>query len=47
MIQWASHEMGRTHDLGSMAGMGMGGMGSGTTAGHCVHNPGGSYTLQP
>lgn len=47
MTQWASHQMGRSHDLASMAGMGMGNMGSGTTTGHCVHNADGSYTFQP
>jgi hypothetical protein len=47
MTQWASHEMARSHDLASMAGMGMGNMGSGTAGGHCVHNVDGSYTLQP
>jgi hypothetical protein len=47
MTQWANHEMGRSHDLASMAGMGMGNMGSGTTNGHCVHNADGSYTFQP
>jgi len=47
MTQWASHEMGRSHDLATMAGMSMGNMGSGTTTGHCVHNADGSYTLQP
>jgi hypothetical protein len=47
MAQWASHEMGRSHDLGSMAGMGMGNMVSGTTTGHCIHNTDGSYTFQP
>jgi hypothetical protein len=47
MTQWASHEMGRSHDLASMVGMGMGTMGSGTTNGHCVHNADGSYTFQP
>jgi hypothetical protein len=47
MTQWASHEMGRSHDLGSMAGMGMGNMGSGSTTGHCIHNADGSYTFQP
>jgi hypothetical protein len=47
MTQWANHEMGRSHDLASMAGMGMDHMGSGTTTGHCVHNADGSYTFQP
>jgi hypothetical protein len=47
MTRWASHEIGRSHDLASMAGMGMGGMGSGTTGGRCVHNADGSYTLHP
>jgi len=47
MTQWASHEMGRSRDLGSMTGMGMGNMVSGTTTGHCVHNTDGSYTFQP
>jgi uncharacterized protein (DUF111 family) len=44
---WANHEMGRSHDLGSMAGMAMGGMADGTTTGHCVKNADGSYTFQP
>lgn len=47
MTQWASHEMGRSHDLGSMTGMGMRNMVNGTTTGHCVHNADGSYTFQP
>jgi hypothetical protein len=47
MTRWASHEMGRSHDLASMAGMGMGMMTGGTTGGHCVHNADGSYTYQP
>jgi len=47
MTQWASHEMGRSHDLASMAGMGTGSMGNGTTSGHCVHNADGTYTFQP
>jgi len=47
MTQWASHEMGRSHDLASMAGMGMGSMGNGTTSGHCIHNADGTYTFQP
>jgi hypothetical protein len=47
MTQWASHEMGRSHDLASMMGMGMGSMGGGTTTGQCVHNADGSYTFQP
>jgi hypothetical protein len=48
MTQWSGHQMGRSHDLASMAGMGMGGMmGSGTTTGHCVHNADGTYTLHP
>jgi len=47
MTQWANHEEGRSHDLASMAGMRMGGMGSGTTGGRCVHNADGSYTFQP
>jgi hypothetical protein len=48
MTQWASHAMNRSHDLGSMGGMNMGGMmGSGSTTGHCIHNADGSYTFQP
>lgn len=47
MTQWASHAKGRSHDLATMSGMGMGGMGSGTTGGHCIHNADGSYTFQP
>jgi len=47
MTQWAGHQMGRSHDLASMAGMGMDHMGSGTTTGHCIHNADGSYTFQP
>jgi Skp family chaperone for outer membrane proteins len=48
MTQWASHAMGRSHDLASMAGMSTGGMmGSGSTTGRCIHNADGSYTLQP
>ncbi len=48
MTQWASHAMNRSHDLGSMEGMNMGGMmGSGSTTGHCIHNADGSYTFQP
>jgi len=48
MTQWASHAMGRSHDLASMAEMSMGGMmGSGSTTGHCIHNADGSYTFQP
>ncbi len=48
MTRWADHEMARSAEMGSMMGMGMGGMGgSGMTAGHCVHDADGSYTLQP
>ena len=47
MTQWASHATGRSHDLATMSGMGMGGMGSGTTGGHCIRNADGSYTFQP
>jgi len=48
MTQWANHEMVRSDEMGSMMGMGMGGMGGGAmTTGHCVHNPDGSYTMQP
>jgi hypothetical protein len=47
MTQWANHEMGRSHDLAAMAGMGMGMMGTGTTGGHCIHNPDGTFTFQP
>jgi len=48
MSRWAGHEMGRSHDLGSMSGMGMGGMmGGGSTTGHCIHAADGSYTFQP
>jgi hypothetical protein len=48
MTQWASHAMGRSRDLASMAGMSMGGMmGSGSATGHCIHNADGSYTFQP
>jgi hypothetical protein len=46
MTQWASHERARSEELGGM--MGMGGMGgSGATTGHCVHEPDGSYSMQP
>ena len=48
MTQWAGHAEGRSHDLASMTGMGMGGMmGSGTTTGHCIHGVDGGYTFQP
>jgi hypothetical protein len=47
MAAWADHAMGRSHDLASMEGMGMGHMGSGTTGGHCIHGTDGSYSLQP
>ena len=48
ITQWADHEMARSAEIGSMMGMGMGGMGgSGMTTGHCVHNADGSYTMQP
>ncbi len=48
MTQWADHEMARSAEMGSMMGMGMGGMGgAGTTTGHCVRNADGSYTMQP
>ena len=48
MTQWANHQLSRSHDMGSMMGMGMGGMsGGGMTTGHCVHNADGSYTYQP
>lgn len=49
MNQWASHEMARSHDLGTMMGMTgmMGGSGGGTATGHCIHNPDGTYTFQP
>ena len=47
MTSWAGHAMGRSHDLASMSGMGMGGMGSGSTGGHCIRNADGSYTFQP
>jgi hypothetical protein len=47
MNQWANHEMGRSHDLASMAGMGMDHMGGGTTGGRCIHNPDGSYAFHP
>jgi hypothetical protein len=43
MTQWATHEMGRAHDLGTM----MDHTGSGSTSGHCIHNADGSYTFQP
>jgi hypothetical protein len=46
MVQWASHEMGRSHDVGSMTGMSMGQMNGGTSTGHCVRNADGSYTFQ-
>ncbi len=52
MTQWASHQVARAHEMGSMMGMGgmMGGSGgSGTTSstGRCVHGADGSYTIQP
>ncbi|HET8723005.1 MAG TPA: hypothetical protein VFM53_02295 [Anaeromyxobacteraceae bacterium] len=47
MEQWAGHAIGRDHDLASMAGMPMGGMGGGATGGHCVRGAGGTFTLQP
>lgn len=48
MTQWASHAMGRSHDLASMAGMGMGGMmGAGSTTGHCIQDADGSYAFRP
>jgi hypothetical protein len=48
MTQWASHAMGRSRDLASMAGMNMGGMmGAGSTTGHCIQNADASYTFQP
>ena len=48
MTQWANHQMVRSNAMGSMMGMGMGGMGgAGMTTGHCVHNPDGSYSMQP
>ena len=46
MTEWANHAANRSHDLGSMMGMGMMG-GAGSTTGHCVHNADGSYTLSP
>lgn len=43
-----NHEMVRSWEMGSMLGMGMGGMGGGgMTTGHCVQNADGSYTMQP
>jgi hypothetical protein len=48
MTQWANHQMARSNEMGSMMGMGMGGMGGGgMTTGHCVHDPDGSYSMQP
>ncbi len=47
MTEWANHEMARSRELGSMMGMGMGGMGGPMATGRCVHEPDGSYTLQP
>jgi hypothetical protein len=48
MTQWANHQMARSHEMGSQVGMGMGGMGGGgMTTGHCVHDPGGSYSMGP
>jgi hypothetical protein len=47
MTQWAGHAMGRSHDLASMAGMGMGNMGNGSTTGRRIHNADGSYAFQP
>jgi hypothetical protein len=48
MTLWADHQMVRSNAMGSMMGTGMGGMaGGGITTGHCVHNPDGSYTMQP
>ncbi len=47
MADWANHEMARSRELGTMMGMGMGGMGGPMATGHCVHEPDGSYALQP
>jgi hypothetical protein len=50
MTRWATHQMERAGDMGSMMGMSgmMGGAGgTGTATGHCVRNSDGSYTFQP
>ncbi len=47
MTEWADHQMVRSDDMGSMMGMGMGGMaGGGMTSGHCVENPDGTFTME-
>lgn len=52
MTRWATHQMERAGDMGSMmgtSGMGMMGgaaAGTGTATGHCVRNADGSYTFQ-
>jgi hypothetical protein len=46
MVHRASHELGRSHDLGSMTGMSMGQMNGGTSTGHCVRNADGRYRFQ-
>jgi hypothetical protein len=48
MTEWANHQMVRSHDMGSMMGMGMGGMGGGggMTTGHCVENGDGSFSME-
>ncbi len=50
MTGWATHQMERAQEMGSMMGMSgmMGGAGgTGTATGHCVRNADGSYTFQP
>jgi hypothetical protein len=51
MELWANHQMVRSSAMGSMMAMGtgmMGGMNGGTgSTGHCVHEPDGSYAMQP
>jgi hypothetical protein len=47
MKEWADHQLVRSHDMGTMMGSGMGGMGGGgMTTGHCV-DQGGTLTMQP
>lgn len=47
MERWAGHAAGRAHDLASMAGMPMGGMGGGATGSHCIRGADGAFSLQP
>lgn len=47
MNPWIAHADGRARDLGAMAGMQMGGMGGGSTTGHCRRAADGTYALQP